>query len=186
MSREINRIQRTISLPLERLYITVQIHNKVVPNPLRVTVASWLHKKRLNLSLSGGRRQNDPSFGLNQSASTLVRSLITSSMFQPIPGKKKICSTKYCWIKYRSFFYYLGKIMRAFGVVNYITNAQSEQTYFWDPCRRLCCFPERWLFDREIWVSTDWLNGSWITFGIEEVEVSAILIWVLKHRQFLL
>jgi hypothetical protein len=88
MSRNANRVQRSVSLPLECLHKAIHIHCEVAPHSLTKISAGHFHEKRFYLYLLGCGRQYDAAFGLDERKDTLVRSLMVSSMFQERPGKK--------------------------------------------------------------------------------------------------
>jgi hypothetical protein len=114
-----NTIKTPIRLSLKRLHKAVQVNSKVIPTALFPVGIGALDKERFNLELVVGRGDHDASFGLCViRQGTLLRSEMTSSMLHCNPCGKWIWKTRYCWIKYRSFFSYFGNTILPLGVVN--------------------------------------------------------------------
>ena len=86
MASDVYRVERAVSLSLERLDVTVEVDNEVVPCAFPEPRTRSLYEERFDLCLGGGGRENNPALSLCGGESTLVRSLRTSSIFQESPG----------------------------------------------------------------------------------------------------
>lgn len=124
-----NTIKTAIRLSLKGFHKAVQVDGKVIPTALFPVGIGALDKERFNLQLVVGGGDHDAAFGLCViRQGTLLRSEMTSSMLHCNPCGKWIWKTRYCWIKYRSFFSYFGNTILPLGVVNYRTYANLMNT----------------------------------------------------------
>jgi hypothetical protein len=86
VASHVDTVKGAVGLSLEGLNVAVEVDHEVIPGAFLVGNCRCLHEERLDLYLIAGGGEDDPAFGLGRAGVTLVRSLMTSSMFQERPG----------------------------------------------------------------------------------------------------
>ena len=109
---------------------TVEVNNEIIPKAFFDEGTRILDKECLLLELVRSGGEVDAALRLNKEGDTLLRSLTASSIFQDMPGKKKIWKLRNCWIRYKSFRSSRGKLILALGLLNSKTYAEWGQCYF--------------------------------------------------------
>jgi hypothetical protein len=86
MASEVDGIEGAVGLALEGLDVAVEIHDAVVPGAFLEAATGSLNEEGLDFCFICSGRKYDSSLGLCVKMGTLVKSLITSSIFQDSPG----------------------------------------------------------------------------------------------------